>query len=32
MALQGITTGTAPNDGKGDSLLAGALKVNANFV
>ncbi len=31
MALQGITTGTAPNDGTGDSLLAGAIKVNANF-
>lgn len=32
MALQGISTGTIPNDGTGDSLLAGAIKVNKNFL
>ena len=32
MALQGISTGTIPNDGTGDSLLAGAIKVNDNFL
>jgi len=31
MAYQGITTGTAPNDNTGDSLLDGALKINSNF-
>ena len=31
MAKQGISTGTSPNDGTGDSLLAGAVKVNENF-
>ena len=31
MAKQGISTGTNPNDGTGDSLLAGAVKVNNNF-
>ena len=31
MAKQGISTGTAPNDGTGSSLLAGALIVNSNF-
>ena len=31
MAKQGISTGTNPNDGTGDSLLAGAVKVNENF-
>ena len=31
MALQGISTGTTPNDGTGDSLLVGAVKVNDNF-
>ena len=31
MARQGINTGTAPNDGTGDTLLAGTLKINANF-
>ena len=31
MAYQGITTGTSPNDGTGDSLLDGAIKINANF-
>jgi len=31
MARQGINTGTSPNDGLGDSLLAGAIKVNSNF-
>jgi len=32
MAKQGISTGTTPNDGTGDSLLDGALKINANFT
>jgi hypothetical protein len=31
MAIQGIGTGLAPNDGNGDNLLAGALKINDNF-
>ena len=31
MAKQGISTGSSPNDGTGDSLLAGAVKVNDNF-
>ena len=31
MARQGINTGFAPNDGNGDSLLDGAVKVNSNF-
>ena len=31
MAYQGITTGTSPNDGTGDSLLDGAIKINSNF-
>lgn len=31
MAKLGISTGTTPNDGTGDSLLAGAVKVNSNF-
>lgn len=31
MSRQGISTGTAPNDGTGDSLLAGAKKINENF-
>jgi hypothetical protein len=31
MARQGINTGTSPNDGLGDSLLAGAIKINSNF-
>lgn len=31
MAFQGINTGTAPNDGTGDTLLEGTLKINANF-
>jgi len=32
MAKQGIGTGLAPNDGNGDNLLAGALKINNNFT
>ena len=32
MAKQGITTGTSPNDGTGDTLLAGAVKINDNFL
>jgi hypothetical protein len=31
MAKLGINTGTNPNDGSGDSLLAGAVKINSNF-
>jgi hypothetical protein len=31
MARQGINTGTSPNDGLGDSLLVGAIKINSNF-
>jgi hypothetical protein len=31
MAKQGINTGTSPNDGLGDSLLSGAIKINSNF-
>ena len=31
MAFQGIVTGFAPNDGQGDTLLAGAIKTNDNF-
>ena len=31
MAKLGISTGTAPNDGLGDSLLIGAIKINSNF-
>ena len=31
MAKQGITTGTTPNDGTGDTLLSGAVKINSNF-
>jgi len=31
MARQGISTGTIPNDGTGDSLLDGAVKINENF-
>lgn len=32
MARLGIFTGTTPNDGTGDTLSQGALKVNSNFV
>ncbi len=32
MAYQGISTGSVPNDGTGDSLLAGATKINSNFT
>jgi hypothetical protein len=32
MARQGINTGTSPNDGLGDSLLTGAIKINSNFL
>lgn len=31
MAKLGINTGSSPNDGTGDSLSAGAIKINANF-
>ena len=31
MAYQGIGTGTTPNDGTGDDLLSGAIKINSNF-
>lgn len=32
MARIGISTGTSPNDGQGDSLLIGAIKINQNFT
>ena len=32
MARQGIFTGFTPNDGLGDSLASGAVKVNNNFT
>ena len=32
MAYQGISTGTIPNDGTGDTLAGGAKKVNENFT
>ncbi len=31
MAKLGINTGSSPNDGLGDSLLSGAIKINSNF-
>lgn len=31
MAYQGISTGTSPNDGTGDTLIDGAIKINSNF-
>ena len=31
MAKLGISTGSSPNDGLGDSLLEGAVKINSNF-
>lgn len=31
MSKLGISTGTIPNDGTGDSLLQGAIKINNNF-
>ena len=31
MAYQGINTGTTQNDGTGDSLLVGGVKINDNF-
>ena len=31
MAKLGINTGSVPNDGTGDTLLAAALKINQNF-
>ena len=31
MARLGIGTGTTPNDGTGDTLLTGAVKINSNF-
>lgn len=31
MAKLGINTGSTPNDGNGDTLLAAALKINQNF-
>ena len=32
MAYQGINTGTTPNDGTGDSLIDGGVKINSNFT
>lgn len=31
MAYQGISTGTGPNQGNGDTLVDGAVKINSNF-
>lgn len=31
MAKLGISTGSSPNDGTGDTLLSGAVKINSNF-
>ena len=31
MSKQGISTGTQPNDGTGDTLLAATIKINNNF-
>ena len=31
MAKLGINTGSTPNDGTGDSLLSGGIKINSNF-
>ena len=31
MSKLGIQTGIAPNDGSGDTLLTGAIKINSNF-
>lgn len=31
MAYQGINTGTTPNDGTGDTLVDGGVKINSNF-
>ena len=31
MSKLGIITGSSPNDGSGDSLLDGAIKINSNF-
>jgi len=31
MARQGISTGTSPNSGTGDTLLSGGVKINENF-
>lgn len=31
MAKLGISTGISPNDGTGDTLLSGAVKINSNF-
>ena len=32
MTRQGINTGISPNDGLGDTLLTGAIKINSNFT
>lgn len=31
MSYQGISTGTGPNRGDGDTLVDGAVKINSNF-
>ena len=31
MSKLGINTGSTPNDGTGDNLLSGAIKINSNF-
>ena len=32
MSYQGINTGSSPNDGTGDTLLDGGIKINSNFL
>ena len=32
MSKLGIDTGSSPNDGTGDSLLTGGVKINSNFT
>lgn len=32
MAIESIIVGTTPNDGTGDSLRVGAIKINSNFT
>ena len=32
MAKQAVNTGVLPNDGQGDNLRSGAVKINNNFT
>ena len=32
MAKQAVNTGVLPNDGQGDNLRSGAVKINNNFI